>query len=190
MTGLETGTLMAISAGMSVVSTAVTAIGQIQQGNAQKSAANYNAAVARNNAILARQNAAAQAKRQERESRIRAGANRAAVGASGIDLMGSALDIMEDNAMEEELDRLTILHQGEVKALGLESGATLEQFEGRQAARAGKMGAAGTLLKGGAKLASGFSPSSGGGVGAQTSPTGFTTDVFTSRGFSGDAFIK
>lgn len=153
MTGLETALLIG--------GTAVSAIGSIQQGNAAKQAANFNAQVANNNAIAARQNAAANAKRQEREARLRAGANRAAAGASGIQLSGSVLDLLEDNAMEEELDRLTILHQGELQASGLESSATLLRAEGSAAQRAGFAGAASTLLSGASELDfGGFSSSS------------------------------
>jgi hypothetical protein len=141
MTGVE----IAMIAGA-----AVSAMGAIQQGNAAKGAANFNAQVAQNNAIAARQNAASSARRQEREARIRAGANRASASASGLQLMGSTLDFMEDNAMEEELDRLTIIHQGELQASGLETSAQLMRAEGRSRQRAGYMGAAGTLLKGGA----------------------------------------
>jgi len=143
MTGIETALIIA--------GTAVSAIGAIQQGNAAKAAANYNAAVARNNAIASRQNAEAQAKRQEREARIRAGANRAALGGSGVQLEGSVLDVLEDNAMEEELDRLMILHQGELQASNFESSANLMEFEGRQAQKAGRFKAFGTLAAGGAK---------------------------------------
>lgn len=144
MTGAEVA-LVATLAG-----TAMSAVGAIQQGSAAKNAASFNAAVANNNAIAARQNAAASAKRQQREARLRAGANRAAMGASGVE-GGSAYDLLEDNAMEEELDRLTIIHQGDLRAAGLEASAGLLTAQGKAAKKAGLTSAAGTLLKGGAK---------------------------------------
>ena len=156
MTGVE----ITLAQGLMLAGTGVTALGSIQQGNAAKQAANFNAQVANNNAIAARQNAAANAKRLEREARLRAGANIAASGASGVQVSGSVMDLLEDNAMEEELDRLTILHQGELQASGLESSATLLRAEGSAAQRAGFTGAAGTLLSGAGKLNYGGDPSS------------------------------
>ena len=142
MTGVEIA--------LAVASTAMSAYGAIQQGNAANQAAKFNSAVANNNAIAARQNASENAKRQQREARQRAGANRANAAASGT-FGGSAFDLLEDNAMEEELDRLTIIHQGELKASGLEASGGLMSAQGRQAQTAGYFGAAGALLKGGAK---------------------------------------
>ena len=136
---------------LTVMSTAMSAMGSMQQGNAAKQSANFNAAVARNNAIASRQNARANAKRLQREARQRAGTNRANAAASGI-YGGSVFDLLEDNAMEEELDRLTIIHQGELQASGLEASAGLMTAQGRQEQIAGYGGAAGALLKGGGEL--------------------------------------
>ena len=142
MTGVE----IAMIAGA-----ALSAAGAVQQGNAAKQSAKFNAAVANNNAIASRQNASANAKRQAREARQRAGTNRASAAASGV-YGGSAFDLLEDNAMEEELDRLTIIHQGELQAQGLEASAGLLTAQGKQAQIAGYTSAAGSLLKGGGAL--------------------------------------
>lgn len=145
MTGLEPAF---IAAAASAAGTVVSAVGAIQQGNAAKAAAQYNATVARQNAEAARADAAANAARQERAARIRRGQNIAAAAASGVALEGSVLDIMEDNAIEEELDRLTILQRGEVDAAGLLAGAGMQDIRGRAAQRAGFMSAGATLLSG------------------------------------------
>lgn len=147
MTGIE----IAMIAG-----TVMSAVGQIQQGNAAKQAANFNAAIANNNAIASRQKAEADAARQERESRLRAGAVGAARGASGGTAAGSALDLMESNAAQEELDRLTILHGGELQAAGFESDAAVQRMRGSAAQKAGRLGAASTLLIGGARASGSF----------------------------------
>lgn len=136
-----------------VASSAFSAVGAIKQGNAAKAAADYNAQVARNNAEAARQRATAQAERQERQARIRRGQNIARAAASGVALEGSALDLFEDNAIEEELDRLSILYQGEVDATGFGASASLDEMRGRAARNAGYVSAAGTLLGGAAKSA-------------------------------------
>jgi hypothetical protein len=147
---------------MFIAGTAVQAIGAIQQGNAANAAAKYNAQVARNNAIAARQTAAANAAREERLSRKRLGTLRAGVGASGITLEGTPLDLFEDSAAEEELQRLSILHGGEVESIGFENTSQLELARGRAAKRAGYMKAASTILLGGAKASAASSTSSGG----------------------------
>jgi len=152
---------MELTTALMVAGTAIQAVGQIQQGNAAKAAADFNAAVARNQAIGARQKATADAARQERESRLRAGAARAAIGASGVTGEGSALDILEANAAQEELDRLTILHGGEMQATGFETSAQLEQMRGAQAQKASRFAAGSTLLLGGATAYGSMGSSSG-----------------------------
>tara|TARA_R110000787_G_scaffold60809_1_gene137898 strand:+ start:4149 stop:4640 length:492 start_codon:yes stop_codon:yes gene_type:complete len=141
MTGVE----IAMIAGA-----ALSAAGAVQQGNAAKQAGKFNAAVANNNAIASRQNASANAKRQAREARQRAGTNRANAAASGT--YGDSYDLLVDNAMEEELDRRTIIHQGDLQAQGLEASAGLLISQGKQAQTAGYTSAAGSLLKGGGAL--------------------------------------
>lgn len=136
-----------------VASSAISAVGAIQQGSAQKAAADYNAAVARNNAIAARQQASAEAERQERQMRLRRGANIAKAAASGVALEGSVLDLFEDNAIEEEIDRLSIFYQGEINANNFEANATLDDMRGQAAKQASYFSAAGTLLGGTAKAA-------------------------------------
>ncbi|MEH6358830.1 MAG: hypothetical protein V7745_07560 [Pseudomonadales bacterium] len=145
MTGLETALL--------VVGTAVSAVGAISQGQAAKSAAKFNADVAKVNATQSRLQAGAAAESQDRQRRLRAGANRAALGGSGVTAEGSPLDVFADNARQEKLDELRILHAGEVSATGFEADAAIEKIRGKSAQRSGLFGAAGTLLGGGAKIA-------------------------------------
>jgi len=131
MTGVE----IALIAGV-----ATSAAGAIAAGNAQKKAADYNAAVGRVNAKAARKDAAENARRQRRLNRKNASVirNRPSV----------SLDVLEDNVREGELMALDIIHKGEVKAIGLESGANLDKMRGKSAQQAGYFSAAGTLLKG------------------------------------------
>lgn len=164
-----------------IAGAAMSAIGQIQQGNAAKQAASFNAAIASNNAIASRQKATADAARQERESRLRAGAVGAARGASGGTAAGSALDLMESNAAQEELDRLTILHGGDLQAAGFESDAAVQRMRGSAAQKAGRLGAASTLLIGGARASGSF----GGGSGAAAN-----SGKGSAHNFFGDASIN
>ena len=138
MTGIE---ILPVLQGIGL---AVSAIGAIQQGAAAKSAANFNAEVARNNAIASRQAAASDERRFRRQTLKRQGTLRAG---------GASLDLLEDSAMEEELEALMIRHGGEVQAGGLEASARVEKARGRAAQTAGITTAASTLLLGGTTIA-------------------------------------
>lgn len=140
MTGIEFSFLTALK----VVGGVVSAISSMRQASAAKDAAEFNAAVNRNNAITARQQAEADAKEQERDKRLRAGANRASLGGSGVSVEGSPLDVLGDIAAEEELDRLKILHNGELRATGFENNAQLDTM--RANSQSGVGGAASSIL--------------------------------------------
>jgi len=183
MTGMEIP-LMIAGAGISFIgsmrqASAMTSIGQ-QEAQAERAAAERNAQVAERNAKIVRNNSNVNAARVERETRIRQGAARAAGGGNGLELMGSALDIMEDNFMEGELDRLTILHEGELEAqsfmeqadfyrFGGENRAQAAAFQGNAAASSTRAGAVGSLLGSAGKIAgAGFG--GGGSYGPGSSP--------------------
>jgi hypothetical protein len=134
-----------------VAAAAVSAVGAISSAQATSAAAKTNARIADRNALISRQSAAAEEEKQRRLSRRQAGANRAAIGASGITMDGSALDVMEDNAMDAEMDALTIRYNGEIGAMNSESDASLERMRAGAARTAGMFGAGSALLQGGAK---------------------------------------
>tara|TARA_R110000796_G_scaffold227009_1_gene343535 strand:- start:4052 stop:4507 length:456 start_codon:yes stop_codon:yes gene_type:complete len=123
-----------------VVGTATSAIGSIKQGQAANQTAKFNAQVAENAAIGSRQTAAENERRQRRVSLKRQGAMRA---------QGASLDLLEDNAMEEELQALTIRHGGNLRARGFQQQAALDRMQGKTAVSSSRVGAATTLLKGG-----------------------------------------
>ena len=145
---------------IAIIGAVVSAIGQLQAGAAAQNAANFNAQVAANNAHAARLAAAEDAKRQRRLGIKRQGSRRA--------LDPDKLDLLEDSAIEEELEVLSLLHAGEVQAVGFESTARLEIARGKAARTSSRFGAASTLLMGGAK-AGGFGASAGAGGGTGSS---------------------
>ena len=151
---------------IAVASAAMSAMGQMQAGKAANSAAQYNAQVANNNAIAARQTAAEDRKRFDRQTKLRMGTLRAG---------GASLDLLEDSAMQEELEALSILHGGEIQAQGFENTATLERAKGAAAKSAGISGAAGSLLKGAGSAYGGFSAGSTTGSFGTGSNTGYGT---------------
>jgi len=157
MTGLE-----ALAAAASAVSGIVGAMGAMQAANAQAEAAEYNARIQERNAIIADQNrkaavtqASIDAEDKRRDNRRVMASIRAAYGHSGIDLIGSPLDVLEDTALEQELDAQRIEYEGRarsregaIKMLGLHEQAELDRMEARSARSAGRTAAAGALIGG------------------------------------------
>jgi len=139
--GLETA-LLAASVGMS-------AVGSIQQGNAQKSAHDYNAAMANRAAAEKRQAAEYNANRQKESDQKLMGTMRARMGANGMDAgSGSALTLLTTTAAEADRDYRQILRNGALEAGALEGEAGLQGLYGSSAKTAGYLNAAGTLMGG------------------------------------------
>ena len=156
MSGVTAAT-MAAYAGL-----AVAAVGAISQGQQAKSAAKYNEKLAENQAVGARQEAAAAADRQQRQSAKTIGSMQATYAASGVGLEGSPLEVLEESARNAELDRLTILWNGEGRAQGYQNTAELERSRGKNAMASGYLSAAGSVMKG-------FAMSGGGKTAAESS---------------------
>lgn len=157
MSGLEI-----FAAALSAGSAVVGAAGAIRQGNAEAASAEYNAQINERNAIVADQNrkisleqARVDVEDKRRENRRNLSSIRAAYGASGLDLAGSPLDVLEDTAIEMELDASRIDYegrmdnrQGGMEANALREGATLSRMEGKSAKTASRYSAAGQFLGG------------------------------------------
>lgn len=150
--GMSAGTASTIGTVLSAVSTVAGVVGQIQQSRAAESSARYNAALAEQNRRIALQQAKADERTQRRSALRRAGSARAAAGASGLTLEGSALDILEDNAVEEELSALNIRYQGQLRARGFGTEASLERSRAANASS----GVGTALLTGAADIGSQF----------------------------------
>lgn len=154
--------LLYITAGASLVGTALTAVGQIQASQSASDAAEANAAIAEQQAQLAREQAAQERHRAAieaeifaREARRRQGTRLSQIAASGITLSGSALDILADAALSDEQQRLFIISEGEQRAYARLVGASIEdatasefQRQAEAERRAGPLRAAGTIIGG------------------------------------------
>jgi len=138
---------------VTVASTAMSAVSQMQQAKAQESAADYNAKLNKRNADIALQQGAADAEAQRRQNIMRFGAARAAYGAAGVTGDGSPLDVLESSAINMELDRQTILRNAKLKSMGYGESATLDEMSGANAKSAGQSGAVGIILSGATKAA-------------------------------------
>ena len=144
----------------SAVSGVIGAIGAIQQGNAAAASAEYNAKIAERNATIVENNRAITVRQSEvdaeekrRENRRTLSSVRAAYGASGLELAGSPLDVLEDSALELELDASRIEAEGKMRSsemaaqgIGLREDANLSRMSGRAARSAGYINAAGALF--------------------------------------------
>jgi len=141
-----------IAVGITVASTAASAIGSAQEGEAKARASEYN------QSIQNRQATAAIASAGETERRVRVGGKkalggiRAAVSASGINMEGSAMDVLEESATNVEMDALTAKHEGAMKAWSYREGAALSGMEASNARTAGGFNAASSVLGGASKL--------------------------------------
>ena len=164
---------------MIAASTAMSAVGAMQQGaaaaaqgRAQQQAQQYNAAIKEQQATLARQQAGARQQQQRRGARQLLGQQRAALAQAGIGMGGSALDIEEQSAVRAELDSLTIAYEGELQAQGLLAAAKQDLYYGEVAAARGKNAQTASYFSAGASILSGaasYGMYSGGGFSGATS---------------------
>lgn len=136
----------AVAGGALVASTALAAGSAVSQANTAKAAAKANAKMMEIEAGAARAQGSARQEAQRRRARELLGAQRAAIGQAGIGWGGSAQDVMEQSAVNAELDTLNIGYEAELQARGLMSRASITEWEGRQAKKAGYLRAGGTIL--------------------------------------------
>jgi hypothetical protein len=134
MTGLEPATIAIL------VGTGVTAIGGIIQGINAERTANVNAKGLFDAAHQERLVGIENAKRQRRLASKRQGENRA--------FDPDKLDLLEDSAIEEELQVQTVVHLSETKAVALENRGRLEIARGQNERSRAMFGAFSSALIG------------------------------------------
>jgi len=167
----EPATLMAISTVATLAGGAMSAMGQMQQAQAQSQAQRYQAQVAANNAQIAQDMARDARKRgdvaaedQQRKTAALLGRQQAVMGAANLDMTsGSPLDILGDTAQMGALDVLTIRNTYEREARGHEAQrmnfsaeSELASFSARNARTAGTIGAFTTIAGSLGNAASGW----------------------------------
>ena len=140
-----------MSAMMAIVAGAgLQAIGQIGAGESAQAAASRNAELMRRQAELTQQQGVTRAIAQERRGRELLGKQRAAVGQAGIGWEGSAEDVMRESSTMAQLDAMSTFYESELQATALRNRASISEWEGKQARRASRVGAATSLLMGAA----------------------------------------
>ena len=138
-----------------IVGTLVTATAAVQGGLAAQAAVNANARVQQYMADQAREIGEADVAEQRRQTAALSGRQAAGFGASGGEInTGSSLQILADTAEFGELDALRIRSNAERQAFAFESAAAISRAEASNARTGGFLAAAGTLITGGAAVAS------------------------------------
>ena len=148
-----TSTYLAIAAVAAAVSAVAGAGGAVYSGEMQKKAADYNADVANVNALMAQNKAKADEQAHRAMVAKILSSQRALYGKSGLSMEGSPLLVMEDTALQGELDALTIRYGGDVAAANARSQANLQRMQGRAAQTSGYISAGTTLLSGASQAA-------------------------------------
>ena len=142
-----TGAMILMAAG-----TAVSAYGQYQSGQAQKAAANYNARVQEAQAIQQDMENRENIRRERKAGQGLLSSQRQKLGASGVVIQtGSPLETLGRTAGELELRAQDAARAGRSNLQYGLSQAQMTKWEGKQAAKAATIGAAGTLLQGAAQ---------------------------------------
>ena len=149
----------AIATTAAVVGAGVSAYGQYQAGQSQKSMANYSAKLAENEAIAKEQQSHAESLQMRKDMERMKASQRAGYAKSGaIQTEGTPLLVMAEQAGMMELDVLNYQRNRALEASSLRQQASMYKYEGKQAARAATIGAVGTFLGGvgsaGMKMAS------------------------------------
>jgi len=142
--------------------TVLSAIGAVQQGNQlarqyreQAAVADYNAAVAERDARQAMITASARQEQFRQQARRELGRQRAAQAESGLAAAGSVLGVLDQSAVDAEMDALLIGHEGELQARALRERGALDSFEAGIHRRSARDARAAGFVAAGTRLLSG-----------------------------------
>lgn len=137
------------AAGAMVGGTALSAYGMRQSGQAQKATGKYNSDLAKNEAIAKEQQSRFESLQMQKDKERLTAAQRAGFAKGGSMITeGTPLLLMAEQAGTMELDILNNQRNRAMEAMALRSQATLDKYAGNQAAKAGTIGAGGTVLSG------------------------------------------
>jgi hypothetical protein len=142
-----------IGGGAALGGAGMQAYGTYQQGKSEEALNKYNAELSRRQATAAEMQAQAQASRQQKQARAMQARQRVLLAKSGVATEGTPLMLLEKSAMNAELDRQTILREGNIQSDQFTSQALMDRMKAKSAKRAGTTGAIGSLLSGGGQVA-------------------------------------
>jgi hypothetical protein len=127
-----------------------SAAGALYQGEAQQSALDQQASIQRSNSSLDLAKASVDASRQQVMGGEKIGAIQSAASAGGVTQSGSVLSVIGASAANSEMDRLNILHGGEVRSINADNQASMDELGATSAMKGAYMSAFGSLLSGAA----------------------------------------
>lgn len=131
-------------------------VAQLRQGAAEQKTQQYNANLADRQAYLTEVQAAEEERRQRIYAKKQLADIRSNYAASGVSSSeGSALDVLENSAYEAEMDAQTIRYVGKQQAAIYRGQANQFRFKGREARIGATLGAIGSGLSLGGKIAGG-----------------------------------
>lgn len=134
---------------LAAAGTAVSAYGQVKQGQYAEQASEYNAKVSEQQAKQAEDEGLSAEVLQRTHIRQALGQQRAAMASSGAVVdSGSFGNVLDDTVKTGEMDIMTIRSNAAKKAWGYRVGAEQERTQGKLAKNAAYYGAMGTLLTG------------------------------------------
>ena len=142
-----------VTIGLMAVSTAMSAVGAIREGNAAEATAEAQAQIAEQQAQAQRNVGQFQVAQERRAQRQALGQQMAQLGSQGTALTGQPIDLLADSAKQAELALQAIRFESEIAARNQESRAALTRFEGRQARSDGIFKAGTALLSGATSIA-------------------------------------
>lgn len=139
---------------IAAVGTIASVAGEIKKGKEAKKTANINARNAEEEAAIERDKALRDEESQRRDANSIQARSRAALAESGLSRSGSTARLIEQGAIDAELDGLNIRYGGQLRSRGLLSQATELRRQGKVASRNSKFLAGQALLSGGGQVAS------------------------------------
>lgn len=145
--GGAAGGLGSLGTILGVVQMGLEFVGGMQQASQAKKIANFNAAQMEENARQERMMGSVQASRERRRNRAVLASQTASFADAGA-LSGTAYGALDQSAVNQEMDALTLEYQGYLRGLNLENQAQVTRYEGQQRANSIRAGAIGGALGG------------------------------------------
>jgi len=137
------------AAAAAIIGAGISAYGMYQTGQNQKREAEYNEDIAENEALASKQKAEFDMETSQKRFKALMGQQVANYSKAGVDITsGSPLLLLATQAEEAERERQAIKYTGDVGASRMFNQGNLYGMQGRNASRAGTIGAGGTLLSG------------------------------------------
>jgi pyruvate/2-oxoglutarate dehydrogenase complex dihydrolipoamide acyltransferase (E2) component len=154
-----------VTAVSAVAGGTIAAVNAKKAGDAQEDAAKANAQIAQNNASAEAAAAAENVKRRRESNQRQMSGIRARMAGGGTNIgTGSSLEVLGTSASELELQTLDMFRDSEAKQVQYQNGAAVDLWSGKQAAAAGRLNAAGSLIESVGRAAGSASPAKSSGV--------------------------